>query len=394
VIRIKNGLVVPYTSTDLFIDEGVVVSIKKSLTRRRGEEVLDATGCLVVPGVVDIGARLVTSGAFGRDRALGNELKGALLSGVTTIFSSTEEVALPTLPRVSAIKGVTFGSEARGIEVVRAAIECSARGKVLYVVPSVTRFCPSGVMHESPLSFEMGLEGIPAAAEEAAIAELLEIARSYRVRMHIAKISTARSVELVRRAKAEGITVTAGVSVHHLLLTEDAVRGFDASAKLYPPLRSEEDRVALIGGVRDGAIDCVVSDHHPKGEEEMNIEFARTPFGSIGLQVMLPGILGLNDIATERAIDAVTAAPARCMGAEVQSIAVGAAADIVVFDPNSEWTLDRDTNLSGWRNSPHWGAKFKGRVRHVVLGGRLVVQDGKFVEEQLLPQEEIKKVSN
>lgn len=395
MIRIKNGTLPNGTAADISVEGGLVTSLKKSLTRRKGEEVLDATGCLVLPGVVDIGARLLPNGASNPHQTLEHEIRGGLLAGVTSLFPRSPETLLTS---VTALPGLVVEGE-EGADLIRAAIVARARGIFLYVEPSVRRFSPLGVMHESSLSFELGLEGIPSSGEDVAVAEVLEIARAYAVQLHIAKISTARSVELIRRAKAEGTQVTAGVSVHHLLLTAKAVRGFDASAKLSPPLRDEEDRVALIAGVSDGTIDCVISDHHPKGEEEMNIEFARTPFGCVGLQVLLPGVLSLTNLMPlERAIDAITAAPLRCMRdlemANRREISIGRSPDIVVFNQHKSWTLDTGTNTSCCRNSPHWGSSFTGAVRHVIRGGEVVVRDGLLVEESQVLPEEIKKVSN
>jgi dihydroorotase len=240
----------------------------------------------------------------------------------------------------------------------------------------------NGQMHEGFHSYSLGLRGQPAEAEEVIVARDVSMARMTGTRLHICHLSSARSVELVRRAKAEGIRVTAEVTPHHLVFTDDDLVTYDTNLKVNPPLRSAEDRDALRAGVADGTIDAIATDHAPHAVEEKEAEFDQSPPGTIGLETALaavltelvePGVLSLT-----RALEALSAAPARILGASEHGgpIEPGRPANLVVFDPSSEWVVEAPFTSKS-RNAAFLGSTLRGRVVHTVLRGAFTVMNGK-----------------
>ncbi len=239
-----------------------------------------------------------------------------------------------------------------------------------------------GHMHEGLQSASLGLAGRPAEAEEIAVARDLALARSTGGRLHLCHLSSARAVELVRRAKAEGVRVTAEVTPHHLVFTDADLATYDTAKKMNPPLRGPEDRDALRAGLADGTIDAIATDHAPHAVEEKDMEFDLAPPGTIGLETSLaaaltflvePGVLSLS-----RAIEALSTTPARILGAAAHGgpIEVGRPANLVVFDPSEDWIVEPPF-VSKARNSAFTGARLLGRVRFTMLDGALTVADGK-----------------
>lgn len=229
-------------------------------------------------------------------------------------------------------------------------------------------------MNESPLSYRLGLGGMPKAAEDIMIARDIELARLTGGHVHICHISSARAVELVRRAKDDGLPVTAEVALHHLTLTEDAVEGFNTSAKMSPPLRAEEDRLALIAGLVDGTIDVIASDHAPHDIDCKRVEFKAAAFGIIGFPTTLPLLLKLvQDGAVTRkcAIKALTSAPAKVFRIPGGRLTKGSVADVTIIDPNVSWELKEEDIVSKSRNTPFLGWEFQGRARDVVVAGKI-----------------------
>jgi dihydroorotase len=239
-----------------------------------------------------------------------------------------------------------------------------------------------GQIHEGARSAALGLAGRPAEAEEVIVARDLAITRACGGRLHLCHLSSARAVELVRRAKAEGVRVTAEVTPHHLVGTDDDLVTYDTMKKMNPPLRTAEDRDALRVGLADGTIDAIATDHAPHAVEEKDREFDLAPPGTIGLETALavvlthlvePGLLPLM-----RAIEALTSGPARILGAPDHGgpLEPGRAANLVVFDPAAEWAVEAPF-VSKARNSAFLGERLRGRVRFTMLRGALTVADGK-----------------
>jgi dihydroorotase len=239
-----------------------------------------------------------------------------------------------------------------------------------------------GQMHEGEHSYALGLAGKPRESEEVLVARDIAIARLTGGRLHLLHLSSAGSVEMVRRAKAEGLRVTAEVTPHHLVFTDADLVTYDTNFKVNPPIRTAEDREALRAGLADGTIDVIGTDHAPHAVEEKEVEFDQAPPGTIGLETALaavlthlvePGILSLP-----RAIEALSTAPARLIGATEHGgpLESGRAANLVVFDPAAEWLVEPPF-ASRSRNCAFNGTTLRGKVVHTVYRGELVVTDGK-----------------
>ncbi|HEX7474744.1 MAG TPA: dihydroorotase [Dehalococcoidales bacterium] len=238
-----------------------------------------------------------------------------------------------------------------------------------------------GQINEGVISTRLGLPGIPAAAEESMVARDIALAELTGARLHIAHISTAGSVALVRAAKLKSLRVTAEVTPHHLTLTEETVMGYDTNAKVNPPLRTRKDIEALIEGLRDNTIDAIATDHAPHSEVDKLCEFGYAPFGISILETafgMLMGLVQAGKIDVNLLISKLTAGPAGIIGerfGKLGTLAVGCPADITLFDPNREWTVDPRTFVSKGKNTPLAGAKLKGKVRLTFYQGQIVYKD-------------------
>lgn len=232
-----------------------------------------------------------------------------------------------------------------------------------------------GVMHEGAWSSVLGLRGIPASSEEVIVARDLTLAEATGARLHIAHVSTAGSVRLIREARRRGAPVTAEVTPHHLLLTDEAVRGYETNAKVNPPLRTEADRAALLEGLEDGTIDAIATDHAPHTPEDKLVEFDGAPFGVVGLETALglvlthlvrPGVLPLVD-----ALRSMSTVPARIFGIPGGRLEVGAPADLVVIDLERGWTVDPAAFASKSRNTPFGGWPLVGKAVMTIVAGEI-----------------------
>jgi dihydroorotase len=223
----------------------------------------------------------------------------------------------------------------------------------------------------------MGLPGIPAAAEDIMVARNLALAELTGARLHLAHLSTAGSVRMVREAKARGIRVTAEACPHHFALTEEVCRGYNTHAKMNPPLRTWEDVQAIKEGLRDGTIDVIATDHAPHATQEKQQEFAQAPFGVVGLETALPLTLALVEegvLTLEAAVAKLTEAPAKAFGLAKGTLAPGADADVTLVDPQAQWEVDPTRFRSKSRNTPFAGWKVKGRVTATLVNGRVVYE--------------------
>ena len=245
-------------------------------------------------------------------------------------------------------------------------------------------------MHEGHISTRLGLKGIPAASEEGMVARDLALARQTGAHVHIAHISTAGAVDLVRKAKREGIRVTAEVTPHHLALTHERVMGpegarqpaYDTNAKMYPPLRSHEDVAACIEGLRDGTIDAIATDHAPHAVQEKLCEFDEAAFGVTMLETALALALTpvqAGTLSLERVIEALTTGPARALKLEryapgIGTLSRGAPADLVILDPLREWTVEPEAFASKGKNTPLAGQALRGQVVATIFGGEPVYE--------------------
>jgi dihydroorotase len=430
-LLIKGGRIIdPSQQLDrianLLIEDGQVKSIEDSspvepgsagILPASGAEVFDATGLIVAPGFIDLHVHL---------REPGEEYKETIASGAAAAVAGgfTSICAMPNtkpvndnasvtrfiidkareagLARVYPVGAITRGSageelaemaemkEAGAVavsddgrpvmngQVMRHAMEY-ARDHGLVVVDHCQdlHLAAGGVMHEGRYSTLLGLKGMSSTAEESHVARDIMLAELTGARVHIAHISTAGSVELVRRAKRQGLAVTCEVTPHHLALTDAAVVGFDTNTKMSPPLRSEEDRTALIEGVRDGTIDAIATDHAPHHSDEKMLEYDRAPSGVVGLETALGVALTVlhhsSGVSLSRMVEMLTIGPARAFSLVGGTLAVGSPADITVFDSEREWTVDPQYFKSRGRNTPFAGWKLHGRVVDTFLAGRRVV---------------------
>ena len=423
---LKGGRVVdPASDTDavsnVLVEVGRIAAIGEDAPA--GASVLDCDGLIVAPGFVDLhthlrqpgredketvetGSRAAASGGYTAIAAMANTDPVADHVGVIEeVRALAAQAGLCDVFPVGAItKGLEGGSLAEIGDMVEAGVrmfsddgKCVPTARLLRNALVYARafddvviadhcedasLAENGQMHEGFHSYSLGLRGQPAEAEEVIVARDVAIARMTGTRLHICHLSSARSVELVRRAKAEGIRVTAEVTPHHLVFTDDDLVTYDTDLKVNPPLRSPEDRDALRAGVADGTIDAIATDHAPHAVEEKEAEFDQSPPGTIGLETALaavltelvePGVLTLV-----RALEALSTAPARILGASEHGgpIESGRPANLVVFDPGSEWVVEAPFTSKS-RNSAFLGSTLRGRVVHTMLRGTFTVTNGK-----------------
>ena len=426
-ILIRGARVVdPASGTDavahVSVEDGRVSGVGDDATAPKGATVLEADGLILAPGLVDLHTHLREPGREDKE-TVETGTRAAAVGGFTAVapMANTDPVAdtaavieevralaakagLCEVFPVGAITKDLAGEEMAAIgEMANAGVRVfsddghtvpSARvlrnaltyGKAFDIV--IAEHCeePTLVdvaqMHEGYRSYTLGLVGAPAEAEEIVVFRDLALARLTGARLHLQHLSAAGSVELVRQAKAAGLRVTAEVTPHHLAFTDDHLAGYDTNFKVRPPLRSTEDRDVLRAALADGTIDVVATDHAPHAVEEKEAEFDQAPPGTIGLETALAAVLtdlvepGL--IPLSRAVEALSVAPARILGAAGHGgpIEAGRPANLVVFDPGATWVVEAPF-ASKSRNSMFLGRTLRGRVVHTVLRGEIVVADGK-----------------
>lgn len=373
---------------------------------------IDGEGTWAVPGIIDGYARLGEPGTEWKE-TIASGLQAAVAAGTTTVLVAPEtRPALDCAEVVRFIRdraeqvvganaevlGALFRSE--GTKMVPAALSELARagcvgfasgchdvsGSVLQralewssmltrpviLRPYDSEIAEGGVAHRSPLSLRLGLPESSVVAESARVAREIEFARDLAVPVHISPISSARSVELLECAKKAGLPVTAGTTIHHLLLNEDAIADYNTDAKLVPPLRSEPDRKALCSAINRSLIEVIVSDHNPHEVEVKDCEFSRAEPGASGVQILLPGVLELiarGELEREPALKAVSVNPMRILLGR-QSEDFTRCKDLVLLDPSKPFRLNAQSNRSLSRNCPLWGYELRGRARLAVSGTR------------------------
>lgn len=237
------------------------------------------------------------------------------------------------------------------------------------------RLVQGGQMHEGINSTLLGMKGIPSMAEEIALQRDLALLRYAGGRLHVSCVSTAGAVAMIRQAKAEGLFLTADVAVHNLVFTDQAMMTFDTNFKLNPPLRSEEDRLALIRGLQDGTIDAIVSDHQPEDTENKRLEFDLAAFGAIGLQTSFAALCSLPELSLALIIEKLTAGPRRILRLKQPGFTAGEEACCTLFVPDKAWQLDEQSNKSRSQNSPFWQQPLKGQAVGVIAHNKIYVDE-------------------
>jgi len=422
-ILIQGGIVIDpgrvNGRADVLIQHGKIVEVGFPLTTPTGQDssvtIFEANGWIVSPGLVDLHCHLREPG-FEYKETIATGTASAVAGGFTSVccMPNTQPVndnesitkfmlakgAEAGKARVFPIGAITRKSEGEelaeiGELVAAGCVAISDDGRPVMnslVMRRALDYAPAfgipvvdhcddlhltdgGCMNEGIVSTELGMPGIPDASEEVMVARNLALADLTGVHVHLAQLSTARSVELVRHAKGQGLPVSAEVCPHHFSITEEAVRCYNSNAKMNPPLRTDEDVRALKQGLADGTIDAIATDHAPHALQEKQLEFDTAPFGIVGFETALPLTLRLVEEeiwSLERAVDKLTRAPAQLFHLPVGSLQPGNHADIVVFDPKEEWVVDPTQFHSKSQNTPFGGWTVKGKVKMTLVEGRVV----------------------
>jgi dihydroorotase len=424
-LLIQNGVLIDPSQSldgrrDLLIENGRVLAIEESI-RAESVEVFDASGLIVAPGFIDLhvhlrepgqeyketvesGARAALAGGFTSICCMPNTKPVNDNSSVTSFI--LEQARKAGLANVFPIGAITQGSKGEqlaeigemktaGIVAVsddgRPVLDAGLMRRAmeyatdfdLPVVDHCEDCCGADgwSMHEGEYSALMGLKGLPGAAEDLHVSRDIMLAELTGARVHIAHISTARSVDLVRRAKEQGLRVTCEVTPHHFTLTDRDVfeSGFNTHFKMAPPLRSAADLEAILEGLRDGTIDAIATDHAPHHANEKMLEFDHAPNGIVGLEtavsLTLDRLVHRGVISLSRMVDLLSCLPARIFNLDLGTLKVGAVADMTLFDPQREIKIDASKFKSKSRNTPFQGWELKGNVEATIVGGRVFKND-------------------
>ena len=407
---------------DVLIEQGKIAAVGANLTAQgKGKngsvQIIDARHKLVLPGFVDLHVHFREPG-FEYKETIKSGTAAAAAGGFTAVCCMPntqpvndsqaitefilEKARIAGNARVYPVGAITKGSEGKelaeigdlrragcvaisddGQPVMNSLVMRRAMEYALAFDLPVIDHCEDlhlsegGCMNEGVVSTQLGLQGVPAAAEDVMVSRNLALAELTGARLHLAHLSTAGSVRLVREAKARGIRVTAEACPHHFTLTEEAVRGFNTLAKMNPPLRAWDDVQAIKEGLRDGTIDVIATDHAPHATQEKLQDFAAAPNGIVGLETALSLTLVLVEegvLTLESAVAKLTKAPARAFSLNAGTLASGVDADVVIVDPQETWEIDPARFRSKSRNTPFAGWKVKGRVHATLLGGRIVYE--------------------
>ncbi|MBI2869001.1 MAG: dihydroorotase [Chloroflexi bacterium] len=420
-LLIRGGrLIDPVRGTDI-IDDLLIVDARiapfdRSLSPRE-YDVINAENMVVSPGFIDLHCHLREPG-FEKKETISTGALAAARGGFTTVccmpntsppldtpaaVARVKTAAADSVVRVLPIGCVSRGQQGRELADLRGLVAAGVvafsddgrpvpdsglmrraleRARILGL--PVIDHCEDlalsegGFMNEGEVSRRLGISGMPAEAEEIIVSRDLALARLTGAHVHIAHASTAGSVELIAWAKSKGVRVTAEATPHHLTLTENAVLGMKTAAKVSPPLRTRDDVSALVRGLKEGVIDCVATDHAPHTREDKACAFEYAAFGISGLETALGSLLGLvhnGQMTLPDLLARLVAAPAGILGLKPGTLQPGAPADIAIFDPDKEWTVDPASFASKGKNTPLAGVKLRGKVMGTVCRGRLVFRD-------------------
>jgi len=404
---------------DVLIRDGRVLAIGAAAVSESdaagADEVIDAEGMIITPGLVDMhvhlrepgreedetietGAAAAIAGGFTSVACIPNteppiDTQGAVefihqkaaradacnvfvVACVSRDRAGKELAEIGQLVEAGAVAFTDDGSPVYDAELMRRAFEyCRMFDKPILAHEEVLELSHGGVMHEGLVSLALGLPGMPAAAEEVMIGRDIALAEVTGGRLHVMHLSTAGGVELVRRAKAQGSAVTAEATPPHFTLTDECRRQFDSNYKMSPPLRTAADVEAILDGLVDGTIDCIATDHAPHAIEKKMLELDRAPFGILGLEtavgLSITRLIVPGRLDWPRLVDAMSTLPSRILGIDRGTLAVGAVGDVTIIDPNLTWEVDASTFRSKSVNSPFHGWQLTGRAVATIVGGRV-----------------------
>jgi dihydroorotase len=418
-LRITNGRVIDPSGgldqvADVWVKDRLVVGVgpQPDLVADR---TLDATGLIVCPGLIDMHVHLREPGRE-EDETIATGTAAAVAGGVTSVAcmpntepaldsqAAAEFVHLQAQragnANVYPIGAITKGrhgkelSEIGGLveggavaftddgspvvsaEIMRRALEyCRMFDKAVLTHAEDLDLTRGGVMNEGFESMRLGLRGMPAAAEEVMVFRDIALAELTGGRLHVLHVSTAGSVDLIRRGKQRGVKVTGEACPHHFTLTDKCLRGFDSNYKMAPPLRTDADVQAILEGLKDGTLDVIATDHAPHAPEKKMRELDQAPNGIIGLETLLPvcvvALIEPGHLTWPQLIEKLTINPARVLGIDRGTLKPGAVADVTLIDPTAEWTIDPTKFKSKSRNCPYAGWKVRGRAHTVLVGGEV-----------------------
>jgi dihydroorotase len=418
-IHIRNGRVVDPLNqhdgiADIYVAAGKIVAMGTAPADFHANRVIDASGLVVCPGLVDLSVRLREPG-FEYRATLESEMLAAAAGGVTSLACPPDtdppldEPGLVEMlkfrarnlpgPRVYPIGALTQKLEGKLLTEMAELTEAGCRAFTqadapltdtqvllrameyaatfdfsLWLRPQDVSLSRGGIAHDGAIASRLGLPGIPALAETVALATILQLARATGARVHLSRLSTRDGIAMVRAAKAQGLAVTCDVATSHVHLCENDLVGFDAHLHLTPPLRALRDRDAIREALRDGSIDALCSDHTPVDEDEKQVPFGESSPGASGVELLLPLTLKwARDMGVPlmQAIDLVSWKPAQILGVPGGHLSVGSYADICVFDETVEWQVSARALMSQGKNTPFLDQPMQGRVRYTIIDGHL-----------------------
>jgi dihydroorotase len=421
-VEIRGGRVVdPASGTDkvadVYIAQGRLAAIGAAPAGFRADRSIDAAGLIVAPGLVDLCARLREPGAEG---ALKVEMKAALAGGVTGVVcppdtdppldepglvrmlrQRSREAAgartyplgaltaglkgealaeMQTLAQVGCVAFMQTGSLPHDNSVLLQAMRYAKTFDLpLWLRPVEDTLAGSGVAAAGAVAGRLGLASVPVVAETVALHTIFELQRAIGTRVHICRLSSAAGIELVRQARREGLPVTADVAIHHVHLIDVDIGYFDPNFRLDPPLRGARDRDAILAALADGTIDIICSDHAPIGEDDKLLPFGEAEPGATALETLLPLTLKWANEQKRplaEALAKVTSRPAEVLREDTGRLAIGAKADVVIFDPDAHWRVTPDVLASAGKNTPFAGYELQGRVRFTLVGGEVRYSGG------------------
>jgi len=407
--------------SDVWIEHGRIAGVNKR--QSKPDKIIAAKGLIVCPGLIDMHVHLREPGEEWKED-IESGSRAAVAGGITTmccmpntrprldhagviqqVIMRANQVGLCRLHPIAAVTqgiegkrltemkelkaagAVAFSDDGRPVwhaGIMRRALEYAASFDYLIIQHAEDlQLTEDGCINEGWVSTQLGVNGMPVEGEDDMVARDIMLAELADARYHVAHISSKTAVELVRRARKRGLKVSTEAAPHHFALTEDELLGFNADAKMNPPLRTEEDRLAVIEGLRDGTIEVIATDHAPHHEDDKRCGLACAAFGIVGLETMLPVSLGLvrdGVLSMSEMIAKMTVNPARLLNLESGTLSEGAVADICIFDPDARWTLDRNKLHSKSRNSPWHGFEMTGRTRYTIIGGKPAFSDGQILD--------------